>query len=437
MRRALMPGLRFATVVLTGLAGACGGSDGGTGPGPQEPEPATVLVNPNRATLDALGAQVKFTATVLDDLNRVMPGASVSWSSSDAEVAVIDVTGLATAVGNGAATIVASASSSAFGFGDLAVDAVPLAIKTTSLIPGVAGLSYSLTLEAEGVATASWTVTEGSLPPGLTLNGTTGVLGGTPTTVGTFDFTVTLSSAGHEVSRSYSLLIVSGALGLTFDDDQFVTIPAGSFQMGSEEGDPDESPVHTVTLTRPFQIQKTELTQHQWETVMGTNNTAFPTCGITCPMDGLSWEQAQAFVQALNALYPGKHYRLPTEAEWEYAARAGTTGPYGGTGVVDEMGWYKGNSAGRLRPVALKTPNHWGLYDMHGNAREWIRDYYSAGYYGVSPNEDPQGPETGTYRVTRGGAVDSQAMLLRSASRTFGWPDRNASLTTLRLVRDG
>jgi formylglycine-generating enzyme required for sulfatase activity len=113
-----------------------------------------------------------------------------------------------------------------------------------------------------------------------------------------------------------------------------------------------------VNITKAFYMQKTEVTQGQWRAVMGTSPSYFSDCGDTCPVERVSWDDIQGFLTALNAMDPGKNYRLPTEAEWEYAARAGTTGDYGGTGVLDEMGWYSGNSGGQTHPVAqkLRTP---------------------------------------------------------------------------------
>jgi formylglycine-generating enzyme required for sulfatase activity len=189
-----------------------------------------------------------------------------------------------------------------------------------------------------------------------------------------------------------------------FGPEQFALILAGTFQMGSTNGNSDERPVHTVNITKAFYMQKTEVTQGQWRAVMGTNPSWFSDCGDTCPVEQVSWNDIQGFLTALNAMDPGKNYRLPTEAEWEYAARAGTTGDYGGTGVLDQMGWYSDNSGSQTHPVAQKQPNHWGLYDMHGNVWEWVQDWYSATYYSVSPTNDPQGPATGTSRVLRGGS---------------------------------
>ena len=184
----------------------------------------------------------------------------------------------------------------------------------------------------------------------------------------------------------------------------------------------NELPVHTVNLTQSFYVQKTEVTQGQWREVMGTNPSNFGTCGDTCPVEMVSWDDIQTFLATLNAQDPGKNYRLPTEAEWEYACRAGTTGDYGGTGVADEMGWYSENAGSMTHPVAGKQPNAWGLFDMHGNVWEWVQDWYLDTYYSVSPTDDPTGPTIGTDRVLRGGGWSGWVYSTHSAQRAFGSP---------------
>jgi surface protein len=211
-----------------------------------------------------------------------------------------------------------------------------------------------------------------------------------------------------------------GGLGIGFGPEQFALIEASSFTMGDDNSTRDnEKPAHTVTITKAFYMQKTEVTQGQWRAVMGTNPSGFSACGDICPVERVSWDDIQLFLAALNDMEPGKNYRLPTEAEWEYAARAGTTGDYGGKGVLDDMGWYYDNSAvdgvRQTHPVAQKQPNHWGLYDMHGNVWEWVQDWY--GLYTADAKTDPTGPETGSYRVLRGGSWSSGADIARSACR--------------------
>ena len=218
-------------------------------------------------------------------------------------------------------------------------------------------------------------------------------------------------------------------------DDQFVLVAAGRFGMGSETGDADERPVHQVTISRAFYLQKTEVTQAQWQAVMGTNPSSFTACGPSCPVERVSWDDVQQFIERLNQA-TGLQYRLPTEAEWEYAARAGTTGDYGGTGVLSQMGWTSENSGNTLHPVGHKQANAWGLHDMHGNVWEWVQDWYDAGYYARSLGSDPPGPPTGQYRVLRGGSWLNDASNARSANRYNFTPDhRNSSSVGFRLAR--
>jgi len=169
---------------------------------------------------------------------------------------------------------------------------------------------------------------------------------------------------------------------------------------------------------------------------MGSNPSVFGSCGDTCPVEMVSWNEIQIFLAILNAQNPGKNYRLPTEAEWEYAARAGTEGDYGGTGVLDEMGWYDSNSDLRTHPAAGKQANAWGLFDMHGNVLEWVQDWYSASYYEVSPAIDPQGPaEPLRGRVLRGGSWGRAAGGARSSNRASYTPESQGTHVGFRLVR--
>ena len=189
---------------------------------------------------------------------------------------------------------------------------------------------------------------------------------------------------------------------------KFVLIPAGTFMMGSAENESyrgDGETLHQVTISKPFYLQKTPVTQRQWEVVMGNNPSEFK--GEDMPVETLSWDDVQEYIQKLNELSGESLYRLPTEAEWEYACRAGSNGRYcfgSDKTMLGEYAWGMTNSNGTTHPVGLKRPNAWGLYDMHGNICEWVQDWYGENYYGKSPHDDPKGPSSGSLRVLRGGS---------------------------------
>jgi len=238
----------------------------------------------------------------------------------------------------------------------------------------------------------------------------------------------------------------STVAGKTFKNSigmEFVQIPAGSFMMGCSSGDgdceSDENPGHRVSISKPFYMGKYEVTQGQWWEVMGSNPSYFTSCGNgypnTCPVEKVSWNDIQVFLEKLNAKERGRKYRLPTEAEWEYAARAGgKTKYYWGNEVNDSYLWYDGNSGGTTHPVGQKKPNAWGLYDMIGNVYEWTGDWYDSGYYGKSPSSDPKGAESGEYRVLRGGSWDYDAERCRLSSRDYIIPDIRFRNRGFRLV---
>jgi len=191
---------------------------------------------------------------------------------------------------------------------------------------------------------------------------------------------------------------------------ELVLIRPGSFMMGSDSGNGDEKPVHKVTLTQPFHLGKFKVTQEQWQAVMGSNPSNFK--GPKLPVENLSWDDCQGFMAKLQEK-TGRKFVLPTEAQWEYACRAGTTGDYAGN--LDAMAWYNQNSGGTTHPVGQKQPNAWGLYDMHGNVWEWCRDWY--GNYPGGSVTDPTGPPQGSLRVIRGGCWGFVAGYCRSAFR--------------------
>jgi formylglycine-generating enzyme required for sulfatase activity len=194
---------------------------------------------------------------------------------------------------------------------------------------------------------------------------------------------------------------------------EMVLIPAGDFLMGSPESDadatPHEKPQHRVRITKPFYLGKYPVTQEQWETIMANNPSRYK--GLQNPVEQVSWEDCQQFLNKLNAKSgPGAaKFQLPTEAQWEYACRAGSTGKYCFGDHESRLGdyaWYnQANSHARAttHPVGRKKPNAWGLYDVHGNISEWCADWYEEAYYRESPPQDPQGPTTGSGRVLRGG----------------------------------
>src|SRR5438128_1842698 len=211
----------------------------------------------------------------------------------------------------------------------------------------------------------------------------------------------------------------------------FVQIPAGEFMMGSDTGSAAEKPAHRVRISQPFEMGKYEVTQAEWEAVMGNRPSYFG--GDRRPVEQVTWDDVQEFIGRLNALDDGYAYRLPTEAEWEYACRAGSNADY--AGKLDAMAWVDENSQQMSHPVGTKQANAWGLYDMHGNVFEWCQDYYDAGYYAQSPNLDPQGPEAGSFRVKRGGAWMFSATFARSAARDLFASSYRFNYVGFRLVR--
>jgi formylglycine-generating enzyme required for sulfatase activity len=192
-------------------------------------------------------------------------------------------------------------------------------------------------------------------------------------------------------------------------------VPAGEFLMGSppgEKGREDDETPHRVRLSRPFCIGATEVTQGQWRAVMGQRRGQFE--GDSLPVEDISWNDAVEFCKKLSQK-EGRTYRLPTEAEWEYACRAGDTGRSWGAARLDEAAWYDENSDGRTHPVARKKPNAWGLYDALGNVAEWCADFF--GPYPAGDATDPAGPAEGKARVVRGGSWASLERGCRAASR--------------------
>jgi formylglycine-generating enzyme required for sulfatase activity len=211
------------------------------------------------------------------------------------------------------------------------------------------------------------------------------------------------------------------------DGQQYIWIKPGSFQMGCSDGDNEcyaaEKPAHPVTITRGFWMEQTPVTQEAYQRVQASNPSHFH--GEKLPVESVTWNQAKAYCEAVGG-------RLPNEAEWEYAARAGTTTPR--YGELDAIAWYRGNSGNSTHPVRQKMPNPWGLYDMLGNVWQWTADWSSN--YGNSPSADPPGPATGKYRVARGGSWNNASTFLRASVRYRDVPDFSFDGLGFRCVQE-
>jgi sulfatase modifying factor 1 len=224
---------------------------------------------------------------------------------------------------------------------------------------------------------------------------------------------------------------------------EMVPVKGGCFQMGDIFGDglKSEKPVHEVCVS-DFAIGKYEVTQGQWQQVMGANPSHFKQCGDYCPVENVSWNDVQQFIQRLNS-QTGTGFRLPTEAEWEYAARSGgKREKYSGNDYVDAVAWHEGNSGSKTHPVGQKQPNGLGIHDMSGNVWEWVSDWWGykkslfgdTNYYADSPRDNPKGPESGSYRVARGGCWYGDAGDVRAAYRNNISPGARYTILGFRLA---
>ena len=240
-----------------------------------------------------------------------------------------------------------------------------------------------------------------------------------------------LSSGSSSLSGNTITIPVKNGINI-----EMIKVEAGSFNMGAtpEMQSPydDEKPVHRVTLTNDYYVGKYEVTQALWQAVMGSNPSNFK--GDDLPVESVSWNDCQDFISKLNAM-TGKRFRLPTEAEWEYAARGGKKSrgyQYGGSNTLGYVAWYDGNSGSKTHAVGTKRPNELGIYDMTGNVWEWCQDWY--GNYSSSPQTNPTGAVIGSYRVIRGGGWSNSAWKSRSSYRNYGAPDYRNYILGLRLV---
>jgi formylglycine-generating enzyme required for sulfatase activity len=254
-------------------------------------------------------------------------------------------------------------------------------------------------------------------------------------------------AAGALALRRLSAQQEPAAYGVTalLDGSGMVRIPAGEFQMGSAGGEADEAPVHRVRISHDFEIGKFEVTQAQWETAMldphakagavrttpdgatvGANPSHFK--GASLPVESVSWDDIQVFLARLGARDRDHIYRLPTEAEWEYACK-------GDSAELGARAWFKDNAGDRTQPVGGKQANARGMFDTLGNVAEWVQDWYGRDYYGESPAVDPRGPGTGSYRVFRGGSWLDPGKYCRVTARNFEFPVSRLHNVGFRVVR--
>jgi len=247
----------------------------------------------------------------------------------------------------------------------------------------------------------------------------------------TTPFSTSLKEASKQatttISSESSETITANGVSFTM-----IKVEGGTFKMGSKRGNSDEKPVHQVTLSS-FSIGQTEVTQELWEAVMGSNPSYFK--GSKLPVEKVSWNDCQTFITKLNQL-TGKTFRLPTEAEWEYAARGGNKSKgytYSGSNKIGDVAWHSSNSNSTTHDVATKSPNELGLYDMTGNVWEWCQDWY--GSYSSGSQTNPTGPTSGSSRVLRGGGWVSDATNCRVANRSSLKPTGTSYYLGLRLAQ--
>ena len=247
----------------------------------------------------------------------------------------------------------------------------------------------------------------------------------------TYNYGETPPTGGGFVNDGQNKVYTANGVSFTM-----IAVKGGTFTMGATSEQTgafsDESPTHSVTLS-DYYIGETEVTQKLWNAVMGSNPSKF-TGNMQRPVEMVSWNDCQTFISKLNQL-TGETFRLPTEAQWEYAARGGNKSKgytYSGSNAIDDVAWYNDNSDRMTHPVKTKAPNELGIYDMSGNVFEWCSDWY--GSYSSAAQTDPTGPATGFYRVRRGGSWDDIAASCRVAYRISGAPTNTINYLGLRLA---
>ena len=305
---------------------------------------------------------------------------------------------------------------------DVYVDGVKVG-QSPRVFNGVLVGNHNVEIRKSGYTTSRQTVTISE--------GQTASISGSLTSSTSSSTANTLSSSGSSLSGNALTIPVKNGISI-----EMVKVEAGSFDMGAtpemQNPDEDEKPVHRVTLTNNYYIGKYEVTQALWKIVMGSNPSNSK--GDNLPVENVSWNNCQKFISKLNKL-TGKSFRLPTEAEWEFAARGGNKSrgyQYSGSNTLGDVAWYEGNSGSKTHAVGTKQPNELGAFDMTGNVWEWCQDWH--GRYSSSPQANPTGAVSGSCRVYRGGSLCYPAGYCRCSCRFDGTPDfRNGDLG-LRLV---
>ena len=305
---------------------------------------------------------------------------------------------------------------------DVYVDGVKVG-QSPRVFNGVLVGNHNVEIRKSGYTTSRQTVTISE--------GQTASISGSLTSTTSASSTNALSSSGSSQSGNTLTIPVKNGINI-----EMVKVEAGSFNMGAtpemQDPDTDEKPVHRVTLTNNYYIGKYEVTQALWKIIMGSNPSNSK--GDNLPVEQVSWNDCQDFISKLNAM-TGKRFRLPSEAEWEYAARGGNKSrgyQYSGSNTIGDVAWYDGNNSSMTHAVGTKQPNELGLYDMTGNVWEWCQDWYDS--YSSSPQTNPIGAVSGSYRVFRGGGINSSARFCHSSIRFDNSPAFRSFILGLRLV---
>jgi formylglycine-generating enzyme required for sulfatase activity len=385
-----------------------------------------------------VGSTLQFTLALFDAQNHPISAAvPTTWAISDPSRATLSTSGLLTGTLAGSVSVTATYVTGSFPSqsSTAAVSVTPhVPIISIAILPTPVGLfpGQTRTLAAFARDSIGGTILgptflwSSSAPSVASVVSASGVV--TAAAAGAATVTAATGTQTGTAPITVFAPTTGAGIGTGFGLEQFALVQPGTFVMGTPDGNLDEKPVRTITLTAAFRMQKTEVTQSQWLSMMPSLPAGVAACA-TCPVTNVTWDQAQTFITQLNAANPGAGFRLPTEAQWEYAAHGGTTGAT--YGALDLIANYFITSDIHVWPVALKQANAFGLYDMIGNASEWTLDFYATSYI-AAQTVDPTGPAAGTRHVDRGGSYTSVAFLARSTYRT----GVSAEQIGFRLVRN-